>query len=502
MAIVCVLVGQCGNQLGDELLSQLAVITDKGKVPSPFFHSERKARFVLVDSEPKVVEGFARRQKELIRPDNVVFGQSGRGNNWALGYYGINVEHSKRSEARSVGKDRAFANLHRGQRESDDNLIKRALQAIYMETRRTSDAEEFEAIIVMHSLVGGTGSGVASRLAEKIRLYFIEPPEGVRVDEVYEDKMARMDGLDGMMFEKRRARYLLSVTVAPQSLGEMCTQGINASLTLNVLQKQTDAVILLRNDDAMTSGNEKRGSSSSTLVTRASTFKEANEILISTLLPVFGFGVSGAGSVGLLVEHCAPRIPRITGGNNILSLVPTPQRTYEAFKKSVLRGCFYPIQGAKDFMPGCKAQVPVEALLSQSAMARFMIQKGEVEVPRGKQRVFKDRWDDQTEEEQDKDSPPEIQEIPVQAPSKLSAYYKKLKNAPVTSLYEQIEGVLVMNEVRELNQRLLFPLLRSAALKVKAGAFLSTYQDVGVEIRNIESAYHEVAQILSAAEDL
>lgn len=53
------------------------------------------------------------------------------------------------------------------------------------------------------------------------------------------------------MVEKRRARYLISIAVAPQTSGEVATQGFNVALTLNVLMRTVDAVLLLRNDDVL-----------------------------------------------------------------------------------------------------------------------------------------------------------------------------------------------------------------------------------------------------------
>lgn len=54
MAVVVVQVGQCGNQLGDELFSQLAIITNTSdhapRMASPFFTKDGKARCVLIDT--------------------------------------------------------------------------------------------------------------------------------------------------------------------------------------------------------------------------------------------------------------------------------------------------------------------------------------------------------------------------------------------------------------------------------------------------------------------
>lgn len=59
----------------------------------------------------------------------------------------------------------AFHNLGKDQRIMDSSVLQRALRAIHLETRRTDDAPWFEAIVLIHSLAGGTGSGLASHLA-------------------------------------------------------------------------------------------------------------------------------------------------------------------------------------------------------------------------------------------------------------------------------------------------------------------------------------------------
>ena len=55
-------------------------------------HRDGKLRCICVDSEPKVI-GHAfrsdRRHGNLLREDNMIVGQSGSGNNFALGYYGL-----------------------------------------------------------------------------------------------------------------------------------------------------------------------------------------------------------------------------------------------------------------------------------------------------------------------------------------------------------------------------------------------------------------------------
>ncbi|KEG12248.1 putative zeta tubulin [Trypanosoma grayi] len=479
MAAIVVQVGQCGNQLGEELWRQLTLATDGGATPSPFFAEDRKARCVLVDSEPKVVRGVCERHADLFRAENVVYGQSGRGNHWALGYYGVSDPMSQR-HAENAAVARPFQ-VAKDQRRHDSHVVRDALRALHAETRRTNHAVEFEAIIVLHSLVGGTGSGMASRLLEKIRYYFVEPLEGeAAVDECAEAAMMRRDGLDGMLMEKRRASYLVSITVAPQSTGELSTQSLNAALTLHALQENADAVVLLRNDDcfcastqAPLSGRSRARAvadpllSTLSLIKPCATFKEANEVFVTLLMPILLYGRS-ANAVGDLVLKCSPSHRKL---NNILTIVPTPQRHYLRFKGSVTLSRFYILRGAKQHMPGVYPSVPIEQLHSvQSLQAPDLVSSSEeVQVPKALLQSFAE-----------------------------SAASRRSVSA---TLLQQMEGVLVMNEARELNASVLFLMLRSAAVKVKAGAFMSTFEDMGMTAECIQAAIHEVAARLAAAEE-
>ncbi|KPA75360.1 putative zeta tubulin [Leptomonas pyrrhocoris] len=691
MAIVVVLVGQCGNQFGDELFTQLALCTGitssssptskaaktalpsvaspsaSSSVVSPFFTRDGMARCVLVDTEPKVVLGVRQRHANFMRQENVIHGQSGRGNNWGLGYHGVKTAGSKRNED-NAAVQRAFRNIARDQREDDDNVLGKALQAIYRETRRTSDADDgtggFEAIVIMHSLVGGTGSGLASRLTERLRLYFTAPPPGQQIDEVYESTMMRIDGFDGGLYgAQRRARHLVNVAVAPQVVGEVATQGLNAALTLHVLQKHADAVVLLRNDDAMAPG-EVRGSSvcdGASVLHRCVTFKEANEVLVALLLPVLRYGVEVGCITQLLTQCIPPGYRRTTGGNKILTLLPTPQRSYAALRQCVHRALFCAIEGGRVFMPGYKPTVPIEDLLSKTAQQLSSSQprrasnangngrtagftggtkaklkpspstrkgpppssaqqprqstiattssstsrtritgedtdsyevvpyvrqrrlsgqrqrqqlgfrvedeggvaravpssakgpfasasasassarrplvtpfssppakaRSRVQAPvravatrlrygdeeREGERDERDRsscieGDEQHDadgdggEEQEDANRRVFQRCSTKIPPPLYRHYQQLSRAPVTKMFETIDGVLLLNEAVELDRRVLFPLLKSAALKVSSGAFMSSYEDVGVTSERVTRSIREVAEVMADSEAL
>lgn len=95
MSSIILLVGQCGNQVGHELMS----LIDKSDT-HPLSHRDGKLRCVCVDSETKVINHNYRedmRSGRLYREGNMISGQRGRGNNWALGYHGLNGETEETS---------------------------------------------------------------------------------------------------------------------------------------------------------------------------------------------------------------------------------------------------------------------------------------------------------------------------------------------------------------------------------------------------------------------
>lgn len=95
MSSIVLLVGQCGNQVGHDLMS----LIDTSDV-HPLCHRDGKLRCVCVDSESKVIgRNYCddSRRSALYRGGNMISGQKGRGNNWALGYHGFHTETEETS---------------------------------------------------------------------------------------------------------------------------------------------------------------------------------------------------------------------------------------------------------------------------------------------------------------------------------------------------------------------------------------------------------------------
>lgn len=110
-----------------------------------YFDEARKNKYVpravLVDLEPAVLDAIRSGPSGgLFRPDNLVFGQSGAGNNWAKGHYTEGAE-----------------------------LVDQVLDVVRMEAESCDQLQGFQ---ITHSLGGGTGAGMGTLLISKIREEF------------------------------------------------------------------------------------------------------------------------------------------------------------------------------------------------------------------------------------------------------------------------------------------------------------------------------------------
>jgi tubulin delta len=150
MAVVVLQVGQCGNQVGQDLFSCL----HKNVAPEEmgrFFHSfgegQSVARAVLVDTETKVISNCLtpkRSEDWRYRKCDVVVKQSGSGNNWAHGYniHGPNMSGSVLEAIRRVRFVAVTSTFH------------------YFQQVELCDY--FGGFMLLQSAAGGTGSGVGT----------------------------------------------------------------------------------------------------------------------------------------------------------------------------------------------------------------------------------------------------------------------------------------------------------------------------------------------------
>ena len=217
MSIVTVQLGQCGNQIGSQLFKTVygdATGSLKARAksgPSAAYHessverffyipepqptkaltrsSSLRARSVLVDMETKVVHqtlSEAKKGGSWSYDESCVYTQKkGSGNNWASGYC-----------------------RHGGQ--ASEELME-------MVQRQAERCDRLDGFMILMSVAGGTGSGVGAKITEVLSDVY---PHSVITNQI----------------------------VWPYSSGEVIVQDYNTILTTAHLQKASDIVLLMQND--------------------------------------------------------------------------------------------------------------------------------------------------------------------------------------------------------------------------------------------------------------
>jgi cell division GTPase FtsZ len=146
LAMITVHAGQCGNQLGFCVLDSLYehLHNTDSDMALYFHHREKKnewiARTVCMDTEPKVIhECLAKANtstKWKFNESHTHYLHGGAGNNWAMGYQMCSGEF----------------------RENGIESIRRELEEVDVPS----------TLVVIHSVGGGTGSGLGTRMTEAI----------------------------------------------------------------------------------------------------------------------------------------------------------------------------------------------------------------------------------------------------------------------------------------------------------------------------------------------
>uniref|UniRef100_W5LAT3 Tubulin delta chain n=1 Tax=Astyanax mexicanus TaxID=7994 RepID=W5LAT3_ASTMX len=238
MSAVVLQVGQCGNQLGFEWWRLLTKTSKHHKKRCSFSSRSGNLAAVCVDTEPKVLRGASKFVKNNeFRASNIIEGKGGRGGNWAYGYHG-------------------------GPSEGETGVLQRTMEAVRQEAERQ---DYYGGTILLHSLSGGTGSGLGSRLCEQIREEF---PVG----------------------------HVLTVSVVPHQSGESPLQHYNTALSLASLHRSADGVLLFHNDHALSqcAGSPERSSTRPQGSLSAVNTRHASH-LAGLLLPVQSLATLGLG---------------------------------------------------------------------------------------------------------------------------------------------------------------------------------------------------------------
>ncbi|XP_034023982.1 tubulin delta chain isoform X3 [Thalassophryne amazonica] len=201
MSVVTVQLGQCGNQVGQELFE---VICSDGQdrqrtayrtaSEERFFHrsacgADLVARAVLIDMEPKVIDNIRSKAAKCSRwryGDSSHFSQKqGSGNNWANGYCVHGPRH----------------------REEVEELVRQEVER----------CDRLAGLVAMMSVAGGTGSGVGTYVTQCLR-------------DTYPNS------------------FIINHLTWPYGTGEVIVQNYNSVLTLAHLYQLSDGILVHEND--------------------------------------------------------------------------------------------------------------------------------------------------------------------------------------------------------------------------------------------------------------
>lgn len=182
MATAFVHVGQAGLQLAEPFWS---LAREHPSAGSWLFDDDGRAHCLLADCEPRVVRTVARSLRGIVRADaSHVLNAHGSANNWAMGFTALSPE-------------------------SLDSITDSFRQVV-------ERMDWWSGTVVAHSLAGGTGSGVGSRLLLELR-----------------DAYPR--------------QWLVSAAMLPFATGDSALQNYNAALALAHVQEHADLALLFEN---------------------------------------------------------------------------------------------------------------------------------------------------------------------------------------------------------------------------------------------------------------
>ncbi|KAF2484022.1 gamma tubulin [Neohortaea acidophila] len=201
--IITLQAGQCGNSVGSQFWQQLCLehginqdgnledfATEGGDRKDVFFYQSDDTRYIpraiLLDLEPRVINGIQTGPyKNIYNPENFYVHKDGMGagNNWAAGYArGAQVEE----------------------------------EVFDMIDREADGSDSLEGFMLLHSIAGGTGSGLGSFLLENLN-----------------DRFPK--------------KLIQTYSVFPGQQDDVVVQPYNSLLALRRLTQNADAVVVLDN---------------------------------------------------------------------------------------------------------------------------------------------------------------------------------------------------------------------------------------------------------------
>eukprot|EP00752_Nemacystus_decipiens_P004938 g4494.t1 len=249
MSVVTVQVGQCGNQIGASLFQALhdhanqAPVGHQGSATAEadharaacrrgFFRDGGVARAVIIDTEPKVIQRIvascggqgASAQATSTREHSRTLqsrksGGGGKGSSEGGGDSsgsGVGWRYDSGTQVCCHAQGGAANNWAYGYHAHGATFTEACLEGVRRETER---CDRLAGLCILHSLAGGTGSGLGTCLTEALR-------------------------------DHLPSASLLNTVVCAHSSGEVILQNYNTLFTLSKLAKCSDGILVVENEAA------------------------------------------------------------------------------------------------------------------------------------------------------------------------------------------------------------------------------------------------------------
>eukprot|EP00903_Cladosiphon_okamuranus_P019688 g18092.t1 len=250
MSVVTVQVGQCGNQIGASLFQALhdhvnqAPAGEQGNTTDAeqaraacrrgFFRDDGVARAVIIDTEPKVIQRIVAscgEQEASARTtstrDNRQTPRSGRNasdrrgsadgaRDSSVGGGGGGWRYDSGTQVCCHAQGGAANNWAYGYHAHGATFTEACLEGVRRETER---CDRLAGLCILHSLAGGTGSGLGTCLTEALR-------------------------------DHLPSAFSLNTVVCAHSSGEVILQNYNTLFTLSKLAKCSDGILVVENEAA------------------------------------------------------------------------------------------------------------------------------------------------------------------------------------------------------------------------------------------------------------
>ncbi|KAJ3013861.1 hypothetical protein HKX48_005489 [Thoreauomyces humboldtii] len=248
-------IGQCGIQIGQQFFS---ILEAENQSNEKLDRSLSGFRQTIIDTERKTWRKHQASTRKSKFPTRYIDnGSSGRGNNWAHGYWDVSHLESILSTVR----------------------------------KQTEAADNHDGFMMLHSIAGGTGSGLGSRVAEELR-------------------------------DQYPKNYLTTFAVTPFSTGDTALQHYNSLLSLGWMQKYSDMIGIFSNDAVMGTVTRQYGLMSSGGGIPKVTLDNMNEYIAHCIAGLF-LPVTEIQSIGGELKY-KPKPSACDVWNLIAELTPVP----------------------------------------------------------------------------------------------------------------------------------------------------------------------------------